>query len=457
MIRSIGVRLTLYYAIAASGSAAILFGSGYLLLKNRLVGGLDDLNRIEFVQLQRVLGPDYLALSAKEIDERISKTANAAPAIFYIDVEEPRSGMIFSSQNLHKGSIPDVKGKHIYDAEIPGVGEVRVAEFIMPRFDVEIATPLSQARATMRSYAAISAGLLMLMLVASAGIGLGLSRVILKPLKFIRETAARIDSDNLSERIPVANARDELGELAGLLNRMFDRLEDSFEQIKRFSAEASHELKTPLSLIRLHGERLLERSQLPPEAIDAIVVQLEEVGRLNQIIDEMLFLSRAEANAIPVALKAVDPTAFLQGFAQDAQALAEFEGRSFQLSTSGDEFVAIEERWIRQVFLNLLTNSLAATQVGGSVQVESGFAHGHWQVTFTDDGPGVSEEDLPFLFDRFAQSGPPDRRMRGNGLGLAISRSIVKLHRGTIVAQNLKGRTGLVVTIRIPQGHATIT
>lgn len=450
-MRSIGARLTLFYVLAASGSAAILFASGYLLLQSRLVSGLDDLNRIEFLQLQRELGPDYLKLPAKVIDDRISKTANAAPAIFYIDVEEPRSGMIFYSGNLHNNSIPDVPGKHTYNAMIPGAGEVRVSEFVMPRFDVTIATPLAQTRAAMRSYARISVSLLLLMLIASAAIGLGLSRVILRPLKFIRETANRINSDNLSERIPIANDGDELGELADLLNRMFGRLERSFEQIKRFSAEASHELKTPLSLIRLHGERLLEKSMLPPEAVDAIVIQLEEVGRLNQIIDEMLFLSRAEANAISIALSPTDPKAFLQSFALDAQALAEYEGKKFTQISEGTGIALIEERWMRQVFLNLLTNSLAATLPDGNVTMASSFSDRNWVVILTDEGQGLTEEELPKIFDRFTQFGLPERRARGSGLGLAISRSIVQLHGGTIKAENRTDRSGLMVTVRIPE------
>ena len=350
-MRSIGVRLTLYYAAAATASAALLFGSGYLLLQDRLVRGLDALNRSEFAQLRQRLGPDYQSLTPQVIDERIRQTADAAPALFYINVDEPHTGMVFYSSNLDHRSIPDVKGQHEYIVTMPGAGEVRVGEFVMPPFDVTIATPLAQVRASMRSYAVVCGGLLLAMLFASAAIGLGLSRVMLRPLIIIRQTANRISSDNLSERIPVPGHEDELSDLARLLNQMFDRLEKSFEQIKRFAAEASHELKTPLSLIRLHSEKLLEDETLPPQAIEAIVVQLEEVARLNQIIEEMLFLSRAEANAIPLALAPTDPEPLLQNFAQDALVLAEHSGHRFQLETEGVALVRLEERWLRQVWL----------------------------------------------------------------------------------------------------------
>jgi signal transduction histidine kinase len=450
MMRSIGVRLTLYYAGAATASAALLFGSGYVLLQDRLVRGLDLLNRAEFAQLRMRLGPDYRTLTPRVIDERIRQNADAAPALFFINVDEPRSGMVFYSNNLHNRSIPDVKGQHDYNVVISGVGETRVGEFVMPPFDVSIATPLAQVRATMRSYAAVCGGLLLTMLFASAAIGAGLSRVILRPLIFIRETASRIGSDNLSERIPVPRQDDELSDLAMLLNRMFDRLEDAFNQVKRFAAEASHELKTPLSLIRLHAEKLLDHEDLPPQAIEAIVVQLEEVARLNQIIEDMLFLSRAEANAIPMALTATDPEPLLRNFAQDALVLAEHGGHRFELTTTGKGLVKLEERWLRHVWLNLLSNALAASPSGGQVAMRSAFADGHWLVEIEDEGMGLAPDELARIFDRFVQFGSAEHRARGSGLGLAISRSIAVLHGGTIVAENRADRSGLKVLVRLP-------
>jgi signal transduction histidine kinase len=443
MMRSIGVKLTFYYAAAATASAALLFGSGYLLLQDRLVRGLDMLNRAEFAQLQMRLGLDYRTLTPRVIDERIRQTADAAPALFFINIDEPSSGMVFYSSNLGHRSIPDVKGQHEYNVEIPGVGEARVGEFVMHPFDVTIATPLAQVRATMRSYAVVCGGLLLT-------IGAGLSRVILRPLIFIRETASRIGSDNLSERIPVPATEDELSDLARLLNRMFDRLENAFNQIRRFAAEASHELKTPLSLIRLHAEKLLEGEDLSPPAIEAIVVQLEEVARLNQIIEDMLFLSRAEANAISMVLAASDPEPLLRNFAQDALVLAEHSGHRFQLTTSGTGQVQLEERWLRRVWLNLLSNALAASPPGGLVTMQSSISDGRWLVEIVDEGAGLALDELARIFDRFAQFGSPEHRAQGTGLGLAISRSIVLLHGGTINARNRVERSGLNVQICLP-------
>jgi two-component system heavy metal sensor histidine kinase CusS len=309
---------------------------------------------------------------------------------------------------------------------------------------------MTQVREGMRSYVEVCAALLLAMLIASVAIGFGLSRVILKPLNFIRETANRIRSDNLSERIPLPAHQDELADLTQLLNQMFDRLEDSFTQIKRFSADASHELKTPLSLIRLHAEKMLEDETLPASSVDAILVQLEEVARLNQIIEEMLFLSRAEAHAIKLSLTANAPEKFLRSFEQDALVLAEFNQQAFRLSVQGEGSVLFEERWLRQVWLNLLTNAFNATPPEGLVTMQSSFTTGAWHVTFEDEGKGLPEAELAQVFERFTQFGSAEHRAKGSGLGLAISRSIVSLHGGTIKAVNRTDRSGLRVTISLP-------
>ncbi len=449
-MNSIRSRLTVYYACAATATAALLFIAGYILLETRLIAGLDALNAAEFHELQGRLGSDYATLSPKLIDLRIRESSEASSALFFINVDEPRTGMVFYSRNLAGRPIPDVKGSHTYSAGIPGIGELRVGEFIEPPFDVTIATPMTQLRAGMHSYTQVCAALLAAMLIVSIGIGLGMSRIILRPIIFIRETASRIGSDNLGERIPIGSTDDELTDLVRLLNRMFDRLETAFSQIKKFSADASHELKTPLTLIRLHGEKLLEDRRLQGDSIEAVLGQLAEVARLDQIVDEMLFLSRAEASSTKLDLQPEDSRALIESFAQDAVVLAEDCECCFVLDQVNRGIAAFEARWLRQVWLNLLTNGLHASPPGGTVTMRSEFAGGTWQVQFEDEGPGMPEAELRQMFERFAQFGSPEHRAGGSGLGLAISKSIVALHNGQIRAENRLDRSGLRVIVTLP-------
>ncbi len=450
-MKSIGARLTFWYALSATVTLAILFLAGYELLESRLVHGLDLLNEAEFAQLKARLGPDYRNLTSAVMDERIRATSEYGSVLFYISIEDPKSERAkFNSRNLHGRDIPDIKGKRAFTAAMPGAGDVRVDEYLLPPFDVTIATSARAVGDGMREYVKVCVALLGAMLLASIGIGMGLSRLLLKPVRLIRETALRIGSNNLSERIPVADVEDEVSDLARLLNQTFDRLERAFDQIRRFSDEASHELKTPLSLIRLHAEKMLIDGDLQPAHAEAVLVQIEELARLNQIIDELLFLSRAEAKAVAFQRKPQDPARLVESFAQDAQALAEHRGLHFASTHEGEGLVALDEKWIRQVLLNVLTNALNVSPPGGTVSMTSRVGPDGWRVGIEDQGPGLTPDQRERIFERFVRFNAPAVGDRGSGLGLTISRSIVELHDGRIFAEAASVRSGLRVSFVVP-------
>jgi two-component system heavy metal sensor histidine kinase CusS len=229
---------------------------------------------------------------------------------------------------------------------------------------------------------------------------------------------------------------------------MFDRLEAAFNQTRRFTAEASHELKTPLSLVRLQAEKLALDGGLKPAQEEAVHMQLEEIARLNQIIEELLFLSRAEARAVSLQTKSQDPRPFLVSFGVDAQVLAESRGARFEERIAGEGAVAFDAKWIRQVLLNLLANALNVSPPGGQVTLTSELDATAWRVAIEDEGPGVPADQRERIFERFVRLG--NGMESGSGLGLAISRSVISLHRGTIRAEAGSGGRGLRVIFDLP-------
>jgi two-component system heavy metal sensor histidine kinase CusS len=449
-VRSISSRLTLWYAFTATATLACLFVAGYFMLERHLINQLDQLNEQQFRQLKTVLGPHYNGFPPEEIEQRIRDVTESASSLFYIDMHATMTNRFFKSHNLQGHAIPDIPGLRAYSVDVPDIGKLRASEFLLPPFDVMVATPLAPVYDLMQGYVRVCIALTVLMLVLSTAIGFGLSQLVLRPVRIIRDTANRIRSDNLKERIPVAVVKDEISQLAKLLNQMFDRLEVSFDQIRRFTADASHELKTPLSLVRLHAERLLMNSELAPAQRESIHVQLEELARVNQIIDELLFLSRADAQAIPVDLRSQTPAEFLQTFAQDASALAEHHGRRFSYTHEGDGTVDFEEKRMRQVLLNLLANALNVSPPEGNITLKSVLAGGMWQISVEDEGPGLDAEQRNKLFERFVRFGPQAASDKGSGLGLAICRSIVQLHKGRIFAMQPETGRGLRMVIEIP-------
>ena len=449
-MKSISARLALWYSLAATLTLAGLFLAGYQLLQTRLIGGLDLLNKAEFQQIHARLGDEPEKLNLQYINERVREMAEYASVLFYINVHNPRTNMLYYSPNLNSVAIPDVPGEHAYNTEIPGVGRVRAGEFVMNGIDVTVATPSGQIDTVLDGYTEMCVALLTAMLLTSVGIGYGLSRLALRPVRFLSEAARRIGSDNLSERMPVADVQDEVSDLARLLNQMFDRLESSFNQIRRFTAEASHELKTPLSLVRLHAEKLLVEGGLSGAQEEALQIQLEELADLDQIIDQLLFLSRAEANAIKLDLAARDPAAFLQMFAPDARELIEYKSLRFEFSHEGAGAIRFDAKWIRQVLLNLISNAIKVSPAHGTIALRSIVATNTWRVSIEDDGPGLPVHQLEHVFERFVRLPTPDKDDDvGSGLGLSICRSIISLHGGRIYAENREDRAGLRVLFNI--------
>jgi len=456
-VKSIGVRLAVSYALAATLTMIAFFGAGRYFLEKYVVHSLDLLIQDEFEQVKSRLGPDITRLTQDQIQERLRESTAYESILYYVQILGPGGAVVFSSHNLRGNAVPETSQDRVYNARIPGFDfEFRVARFNLGPMNFAIATSKAQVRTLMRGYLRVFVGLVAAMIVISASTGYFLSRLALGPVRLIQQTANRISSDNLSERIAVSEVRDEISNLALLLNQMFDRIESSFNQVRRFTAEASHELKTPLSLIRLQAEKLLVEGGLSDSQEESVQMQLEEASRLNQIIEELLFLSRAEARSITLSIRKEDPGRFLQNFEQDARALAEHRGVRFAEKVSCNGLVDFDPNRIRQVLLNLLSNALEVSARGSEVRLTSETSEGFWRVAVEDEGPGVPPEQRERIFERFVRLSRPDMQNAagGSGLGLAISRSIVGLHKGTIRAEAASRGSGLCVIFEIPMARS---
>jgi len=449
-MRTIGARIAIWYALAAILSLIGLSIGGYILLERHLFDGLDLLNESEFQQISARLGPEYQNISEPFIETRIRETTELASTLFYIEILKPEGGIIFRSSNLKSLQIPVDAELSKFNALIDEIGEVRVATFPMLPFLAIIATPLQPVRNVMQSYVKVCAALLMGMLITSLVIGLVISRMLLTPIRNIRDTANRIRFDNLSERIQVNKAEDEVTDLALLLNQMFDRIEASFNQVNRFTAEASHELKTPLTLIRLHAESMVRDEHISNKNRETAQNLIEEVDRLTRIIENLLFLSRADAQAVSLDLQANSIKAFLENFKQDALVLAEHSGKTFELQKFESREICFDPKSMRQVLLNLLTNAIQASPGNGKILLKSFFVDDKWHLTMEDQGSGLTSAQCEKVFGRFVRFSNLKHQSQGSGLGLAICSSIVQLHNGSIHAINSDLYSGLKIEIAIP-------
>jgi heavy metal sensor kinase len=295
------------------------------------------------------------------------------------------------------------------------------------------------------------------LIMASLG-GQFLAHKALKPVDQITQTARLITSQNLNQRIPPPRVKDEISRLIETLNDMITRLDQSFRQVKQFSSDASHELKTPLTILRGEVEVALRKDRASEEYQKVLASNLEEIGRMTQIVDELLLLSRADSGEIQLSRKEISLSEILREAIPHASLLARNKNLNIQAALPEGEVTILGDRLrIRELFLNLIENAVKYTEEGGSVRVEltrnnSGSHAGNWgerpheeqafaEVRVVDTGIGISVEDQARIFDRFFRVDKArSREQGGSGLGLSICKWIVEAHQGRLSVESEVGK-----------------
>jgi signal transduction histidine kinase len=444
-VRSFTFRITCRFAaLVLATTAAVLVIGGFLLdRQNRK--GIEMLHDVEFAELSALLGPPR-EFTATEVSARIRQDADSDAALFVMQIANARGEILFRSDNLGETLLPAATSSEPHwTATLPNFGDVLISAYSSGPLRFSIGTLLHPSQRMMNDYMRMCIPLLLGVALVSIALGYAFSRATLRPLRAIEATANRIKADNLAERIPMPSGRDELGALTQLLNQMFDRLQRSFDQINRFAADASHEMKTPLALIRLHVERLAGRLQHDPEGAAAISDIMEEIAGLHRVIDRLLFLAKTESGAISPAMRPVEMLSFIATFAEDAAVLAEDKRVRFVVGRNDGGIFPADAEMIRQLLLNLVANAVAVSTPGQTVRLDSHERDGAWHLVVTDEGPGIPPSEMGRLFTRFFHVSAGERRT-GNGLGLTLCRSIAELHQGSIEVENRGERSGLRVT-----------
>jgi len=282
-----------------------------------------------------------------------------------------------------------------------------------------------------------------------------MSRHALAPVEAIARTASDIEAQNLSERLPLRGTGDELDQLSATLNAMLARLEDSFRHITQFTADASHELRTPLTVMKGETELALRR---PREAADYTIVlesNLEEIDRMTRIVDELLFLSRADMGEVKMERLPVKLESLLEDIHRQASLLGQERDVQVVLGLTAPAVVLGDELRLRELFLNLVDNAVKYSRPGGSVDISLLTESDQAKVIVADQGIGISREDQKRIFDRFYRA--DDARAhtkKGTGLGLAICAWIVESHHGRIEVQS-ELHKGSTFTVTLPLASAS--
>lgn len=483
-MRSIRWRLTFSYALALLATLVAFGGSLYFTRRQtslqmfeqelqqrlQLEGGFYARNLEESY---RVLGRLVTSDSQPTLTSAIASSFESVRD--YLVVVDPGGRVLYASDSASALPIASFErlraplqppprevrsGGYRFD---PGIGPARYLAVPVRGAGPEVAALLVAAPSTailLDAEALLSSMLVIAPLILGASVLLGywVAGRNLRPLgAMVRELEAITDGRSLHRRLAVERTGDEVTRLGNAVNRMFDRLERSFAALHRFTAEASHELKTPLMVLRAGVERALRNPATPPESLQSLDESLLHINRMADMVDSLLTLARADEGRLPLAVEECDLRDLMAEAAETASMLAEMAGLSV-ISNTPDLPVplSVDRNRVRQLLLNLVTNAVKYTPAGGEVSL--GLSDQDHSVTLTvgDTGIGIAAGDLPHIFDRFWRADPARSRAGespGTGLGLAITKWVAEAHGGTISVQSRPGR-GTMFSVTLPRQPA---
>lgn len=313
-------------------------------------------------------------------------------------------------------------------------------------YTIQVAQDRSSDEQFMREFGALLAVVLVLGILASAVIAFTVTKRGLRPVAEMTRSLKRMGPKRLHERIPPEGWPRELRPLAVAFDEMLDRLEDSFTRLSQFSADLAHELRTPIANIRGEGEVALTRARTPDEYRDVIESSVGECERLSAIVDNLLFLARAEAAEGHIQQTLFNGRTAVEKIAAFHEPIAEEHHTAITCDGEGD--IHADPMLFGRAVSNLVENALRFTPAGGRIQITIAAGAAHSQISVKDTGCGIAAEHLPRIFDRFYRA-DSSRSSQGSGLGLALVKSIMDLHSGSAVVESEVDR-GTVVTLTFP-------
>ena len=318
-------------------------------------------------------------------------------------------------------------------------------------YSILIGTSLKPALRTLRKQEPVVVLVMVIILVLSVFIGRFLANRILKPVQEIALTASAISSENLTARVRTAHADEEMKALTGAFNEMIERLEKAFAHISEFSSNVSHELKTPLAIIRGQCEVALRQDGSEEKYRQVIRDNIEQVKRMLKIINDLFLLARLDFRPELFTFEEISFNQFMTEIHEQSKLLAEEKHIAVTLEMPEENLnVKADTVHLRRLFMNIIDNAVKFTPEGGAITLtmkEKGIAA---QISIADTGCGIEKKDLPRIFDRFFHKHQPGREvLAGEGLGLSLALAIARLHDGDITVTSTPGK-GSAFTVTIP-------
>ena len=447
---SVRARFTMLYGVAMMVTAVMLCGGIYFFVQRALMGQVENHLRKDFSTISEYLKNDLTGLS---------KVADHGPILLF----SVRDGLkpLISSENWINDKLeqfisiqrPESTSFSVYAANGK---QYRVlsgsAALGAHSYQITVAHDENSVKQTRKTLAFIILLTLPVAVAISLAIGYMIAGRVLAPIASITRKAEEISAENLSERLPVGETDDEFNRLATVFNQTFARIEDSFDRLRRFTADASHELRTPLAAIRSIGETALHTPGDQVNSRETIGSILEESDRLRQMIDALLILSRADTGETGLQRETVNLAELARETVDFLNVLAEEKHQSIKITANTTVIAKVDRASVRQAITNLLDNAIkyAPTESDIHISVDVNNRDEAF-IEIADNGIGIPEQDLPRIFDRFYRVDKGrSREMGGAGLGLSIAKWAAEINGGRIEVESTSNQ-GSIFRVVFPR------
>ncbi len=462
------VRLTLWYGTALALVLIIFSVALYAMTARNLRDTVDEsLEDTAMTAVRSLEERGFLPLINEE--ELLSQFPELTRIDKFFQIFSPSGTITIRSPNIKQHEVPLSRtaldaafaGQKIFEsAKYPKEPPLRLISVpIVYRgnllYIVQVGTSMESVGETLQRFLVLLVVAIPIALAVSLAGGWFLAGRALRPVDKITLAAQRIAAGDLSQRLSMPAAHDEIGRLAATFNNMIGRLDTSFRQIRQFTSDASHELRTPLTVMKGETDLVLRRPRLLDDYKSVLESNLEEIDRMTRIVDELLFLSRADMGEVRVESLPVTMESLVEDIHRQAKLLAQDRNIEVLLGTVMPVVVQGDDLRLRELLLNLVENAMKYSYPGGKVEIALLNDGREARLSVTDHGIGIAPADHKKIFQRFFRTDVArGHTKKGTGLGLAICSWIAELHKGRVEVKSALGQ-GSTFTVVLPLAHPT--
>ncbi|CUS33857.1 ATP-binding protein [Candidatus Nitrospira nitrificans] len=460
------VRLTLWYGTALALVLIVFSVVLYAITARNLRDTVDEsLEDTATTAVRSLEARGFLPLLDEE--ELLSQFPELTRIDKFFQIFSPSGTITIRSPNIKQHEVPLSRtaldaafaGQSIFEsAKYPREPPLRLISMpIMYRgnllYIVQVGTSMESVGETLQRFLVLLVVAIPIALAVSLAGGWFLAGRALRPVDKITLAAQRIAAGDLSQRLSMPAAHDEIGRLAATFNNMIGRLDTSFRQIQQFTSDASHELRTPLTVMKGETDLVLRRPRSLDDYKSVLESNLEEIDRMTRIVDELLFLSRADMGEVKVESLPVAMESLVEDIYRQAKLLAQDRNIEVLLGTVMPVVVQGDDLRLRELLLNLVENAMKYSYPGGKVEISLLNDGREARLSVADHGIGIATADHKKIFQRFFRTDVArGHTKKGTGLGLAICTWIAELHKGRVEVKSDLGQ-GSTFTLVLPLAH----